>query len=533
MINRFSAAPIFIFALAAAINSLGFIANIGGGAYAIIIAAAALLIYGLWKDRRLFIAGICTIALLGLFSFISGTIMDMSYDGMYFHKEAVYAIAKGWNPLYQPLSEFDRYASLQDLALWLDNYPKGVWSVYASLYNLCGQIECAKGVNILFVMMVFFSAYDAAKKVFSLKNLPALFISAAFAANPVILSQVFTFMNDLPVASILIVCGFYAMKIYANKADRLDYIILAAAFASSFTIKFTAPVYCSAVLLAYGLAVLIKNGKKAMFKPVICVICAGVIGLCFFGADPYIKHIANGQNPVYPVMGEGKYDIMNTNAPAGFDDMPAAKQLFVSLFSKSAANPGDAAVLKIPFTVSSDELYASGAPDVRVSGFGVLFSGILVLSIILAILTLFFRKNKNSAALPAIIAFIIMAFIVPESWWARYSPYIYYIPCLLLLRFAIIDKTSIISCLMSLLMLSNGAISFLCVYNTFSQKTDTIKGILTSIKDSGNTVMLNINDFPSHAIWFDEYGIDYTDCKTLPEGVEPIQFYQTTYYWFN
>lgn len=529
MSKRLALAPVLLFALTALISSFGFITGGSTGAYSVIIASIFLLMYGILCDRRLLLASAVTIITTAVCAAVCGLVFDASYDGMYFHKEAVYALANGWNPLYTPLSSFDRLADCQDLALWLDNYPKGVWSLYAAVYDICGAIECAKGANILFVMMLFFSAFDVSHSVFELNGAKRIVISAAFAANPVILSQFFTFYNDLPVAALIMVCAFGGMKIYAGKADKYDIVCLCTAFASSFTVKFTAPVFCGAVLAAYGIAAAVKTHGKGLLKPCLAVIIAAAAGVCIMGADPYIKHLVNGQNPVYPLMGAGKYDIMNTNPPEGFENMPRQKQFFVSLFSRSAQDAGAKPELKPPFSVSKDELAALAAADVRLGGFGVLFSGILLLCIPLLAACLA-QLHKESAAIPALIIFTLLALFFPESWWARYNPYTYYIPCLIALWFFTGSRLRFLSTLISILLIVNGLISGYSVFSYLRNETAIIQARLDNISSDGRRVLLRINDFPSHAVWFSEAGIDFDIADNPIE--EPGIFYRTTKYKF-
>lgn len=530
MAHRFTLAPVLIFTLTAAASAIGFLFGAGGGAYSIIIPSAAILLYGAWRDRALFFTSVATLASVVLCCIITVGVYDASYDGMYFHKQAAISLANGWSPLYTPFADASRFAGCQDLALWLDNYPKGVWSMYAAIYDICGKIEAAKGANILFVFMLLFSALDAAGTIFSLHGIKRFAIAAAFAANPVILSQFFTYYNDLPVAALVMVCGFMGMKIYTGKASRSDYICLIAAFAGSFAVKFTAPVFCGAVLLAYGIAFLIKNHINAIITPCAAVCTAVLIGVCLLGADPYIKHISNGKHPVFPVMGEGKYDIMNTNPPEGFDAMPRPKQLAVSLFSKAKSDAGAAAELKLPFTFKDDELDALGAADVRLGGFGVFFGGILLICIPLAILCAL-RGKKYTAALPAIAAFAALALFFPESWWARYNPYTYYIPCLLILWFTQIEKVPLTSVILSALLVANGLISGCAVLSHQLHETSVIKTQLLKIRAENKPVLLRINDFPSHCAWFDEFGIDYEISDTPLES--PEIFYRTTKYQYR
>ncbi len=530
--SSFTAAPLLIFVLTALISMLGFIMNITLIPYALPMAVIAVLVWGM-RDRSMLLSCIVTMTLMLIALPVAGTVFDLSYDGMYFHKEAVNALSDGWNPLRESFRSFSPYGNLQDLSLWMDNYPKGMWSSYACLYAMSGKIEMAKGLNIIFVLMLFFAAYDTVSSVFSKKGIPCLALSLVFTANPVIFSQYFTFMNDLPVAALIMVCAFYGMKIYADKADSMDYVCLFLAFAASFAVKFTAPVYCGFTLAGYGIAVAIKNKGKKLVKPCTVVILAAVLGFVLIGADPYIKHILNGQNPIYPVMGQGSYDIMNTNAPKGLDQLPTAVSFFISLFSKVAPNPGDIPVWKIPFTMDWQyEISGLNAPDVRLSGFGIWFSGLLILTVILGILSI--RKSKGaSSVIPALCVFTLLVLFFPESWWARYHPYFYYVPCMLLLAFSCAPKRNTLVLAVSALFFVNCAISGAAVYRSFTSQTYSIKAKMDEIKAVNEPVYLKINDFPCHELWFKEHGIDTTYLPNDQINGETELFFRTTHYLFE
>ncbi len=529
--NRFTAAPVLLFALTVAVSSLGFLLGGHTVVVSLLAAAAVIIILGVKFDRTLIFALAVTALSVVISAVISGLVYDISYDGMYFHKEAVWAIANGWNPFYEPLSGFDRLASVQELSLWLDNYPKGVWSFYACIYALCGKIECAKGANIIFVLMLFFSAYDTVKTVFEKRGITCLLLALVFTANPVIASQYFTFMNDLPTAAVIMVCAFLGMKIFSDKADNWDYICLAAVFSSSFAIKFTAPVLCGFTLASFGIAYGIKTRGRKLLKPCVIVVTAAALGFFVMGADPYVKHIENGQHIFHPVMGEDKCDIMGANAPEEINNMSNVGALLTSLFSKSTHSPLEPPELKIPFTFTLDEAMAMGVPDVRMGGFGVLFSGILLVSIALGLIALFKAKSAASV-IPAIAVFILLAIFFPESWWARYSPYVYYIPCLLLLAFSCVDGVKPCAAAVSVVMLLNSAVGFVGVPTYFYMTTVGLEEKMTEIRESGQRVLLNINDFPCHAIWFDEHNIDY-ELIYDGEGIEWQDFYETTRYHFD
>ncbi len=516
--ERFAFAPLAVFVLCAAINSVGLLFGIPVGAYSMIIAFAAVALCGALRDRRMCFAACAAAVLMAVTAPVFANIWDFSYDGMYFHKEAAYSLANGWNPFAVSYRDFGRFGHFFDMPLWLDNYPKGMWAVYASMYDICGKIEAAKCVNLLFLIPLFASAYDTAVRVFEKRKIWAFLCAAAFLSNAVILSQTLTFMNDLPVAALCGVCILSGVKIYAGKADTYDYATLACAFAASFSVKFTAPVFCGAILAAYGIAFAAKNRCRGILKPCAVVIISAAVGVCVLGADPYIKHIAQGKNPCFPVVGEGKYDIMNTNPPAGFDGMPNPKKAAVSLFSAARANAGASAELKIPFTVSAEEIDAVAAPDVRVSGFGVLFGGIMLLSLVAAVLTRF----KNAApVMPAIAVLTLLWLFFPETWWARYNPYLYYVPCLIAL---FIGKNAV-SAGLCVLLAANGLISGAAVCNRFTEKTAAARSCFEQIR-AVQPVLLRINDFPSHAVWFEEQVIEF-ELASEPLDAPQI-FYQTT-----
>ena len=84
--------------------------------------------------------------------------------------------------------------------------------------------------------------------------------------------------------------------------------------------------------------------------------------------------------------------------------------------------------------------------------------------------------------------------------------------------------------LISLLLVINGAISGSAVYSYLRGETQVLQSRLEAIRSDGRHLLLRINDFPSHAIWFSEAGIEY-DIADGPID-NPIIFYRTTKYKF-
>ena len=174
-------------------------------------------------------------------------------------------------------------------------------------------------------------------------------------------------------------------------------------------------------------------------------------------------------NPFYPLFGENKEDIMTTNQPDYFKEKSPIEKYAISMFSKTeniSESSGKTATWKIPFTVSNEELDVIKTTDTRISGNGVLFSGIFILSILIICLTSYkiFKEHKEVFILCSIILgiTILLIFFLGESWWARYFPQTYFIVLIALLYLWLLKNkvTKFLSYLFIVVILVNNAITF-------------------------------------------------------------------------
>jgi hypothetical protein len=82
--------------------------------------------------------------------------------------------------------------------------------------------------------------------------------------------------------------------------------------------------------------------------------------------------------------------------------------------------------LKIPFTFSLNELSSFTNPCPRSGGFGPLFSGVLLTTLLVFVYYFRFTVNKMNT-LYFLSSMLILVFVNSESWWARLSPHFYFI----------------------------------------------------------------------------------------------------------
>lgn len=529
--NALSCFLLLVSVIASAVLGLAFHIPVGAHTFvtAVIVTGGVLF----FCDRvllRLFLLNVCVLA---LWCVVCNFIFDWSYDGMYYHKEAIIDLKEGWNPFYQSSLDATVFASYPDMDLWLDNYPKGLWLFSAVIYSLTNLLETAKAVNILFIIPVFSVAVDVMKTVYQMNRQKSVIFGLLFAMNPVFICQLFTSYNDLAVGAIVIITMLLSMKIVSEKASNYTYLLLAAVIAVSCTVKFTAPVLAGIVLLIFGIWYAMKHRRepKHLAKPVAVVLAAFIAGVCLLGFDPYIKHIMNHQNPVYPVLGEGAYDIMNTNPPKGFENKNAVEKLLASVFSKTNNLPEEAPELKIPFTIHSSEWIHLSNADIRVGGFGVLFSGVFLLSLVIFFVALCHNKKIRMETAAAFAAIFLLLLFFPESWWARYASYAYYLPVFILAEAANLRKTKVFSGVTICLIALNSLFFAGCVLKTGVEVTHQLKVKLEEIKSHQKTVIVRVNDFPTHRKLFEEFGIDYEVSHTSLD--DPMIFYRNTKYKFR
>jgi hypothetical protein len=167
--------------------------------------------------------------------------------------------------------------------------------------------------------------------------------------------------------------------------------------------------------------VLLSDMANAM-----AAICLGVLVL---GFDPYVTNMRQGLHPLYPVLGSNRVDVVTSQTPSVLLRRNRPLKFLISFFSQ-ASEVETWKVIKIPFTVSKQELHSLTAPDVRLGGWGVFFSGVTLGSLALFLLMKGWRHNASIVL--ALVLVAATSFINPECWWARFTPQVALLPIFLL-----------------------------------------------------------------------------------------------------
>ena len=267
----------------------------------------------------------------------------------------------------------------------------------------------------------------------------AIMISALLAFTPVVLPQIFTYYVDGIMGICFVIELFLLMIINPKeKIDKMTCINLISICALFVNLKFTGLV-CSGVIAAiYYFYWLIANRKEKNFKYIfkrVTILFVIVFSIAIFvvGSNSYVKNTIDHHMPLYPLMGEGKVDIMTKNEPKAFQGKSNLEKFTISLFSKTEnVTYSMEPTKKLPIRVYRAELDAMFIPDIRIGGFGPLFALIFIITILLFIplMVLFYKNEKQNIKyiLLPLASILITRIMVGESWWARYVPQLYFIP---------------------------------------------------------------------------------------------------------
>jgi hypothetical protein len=289
-----------------------------------------------------------------------------------------------------------------------------------------------------------------------LKKWQTIIVLILMVFNPIVSTQVFTlYVDNLLMTNLFgILILLFAItdeKYQLSKWYKYSALIMLVTFCIN--IKFTGLAYAGIFCFLFFCIWCIKaffdwKLKKTFKKNILFYIIGCSVAVLIVGASSYLTNFINKGHPLYPLAGQEKIDIMSSNQPDMFDELSTTKKLFISIFAETSNDySGKIHEIKPLFSVTEEEIEQCGY-DTRVGGFGPLFGGILVISlgVILCGLIILYRRNKYWFAVftSVLVVILLMLSLITESWWARYSPYLYVIPVLAVI-FLFVGEQSLVN----------------------------------------------------------------------------------------
>ncbi len=443
---------------------------------------------------------------------------DTSWDGQGYHQETIYLLKNGWNPISSESNAFHQ---------WIDVYQKGNEIIQANIYLITNKIEAGKLLNIILVYIAFFvfwSFLDTLK----LKKSYRFFLCFVAVFNPVVFTQVFTYYIDGNWYLTLLVSLASLLTYFSNK--KLPYLIIFVLSSVTFcSLKFSSiPIFMVFAIIAVIYHFI--DQKKIMIAPFFYILV-----LSFFcNVNPFMTNILNGNNVLHPFAGDKKIDIINQNIPKLLLNKNRVERTAISLFSKTNNDFRHASfpeILKIPFTFSKDELFINF--DTRLGGFGFLFSGVLVITV-LVFFFIFFKKNEVDKTKIALVlsAILISVLINPASWWSRLSAQIWLFPIVLIIFglishkkvMVILSQITIIILMINILI--SGGIAVLKLHKDNKEVSNFVNSV------GNKTIVLDLSNrfgFKQCFLKFKERNIKYK-IEKIKDKKKVVPFTPDVYY---
>ena len=434
------------------------------------------------------IAIILGIIIFGAITFAEGKVYDTTADGNTYHKLAIGSMKNGWNPAYEDSQDFkiedgNAFDTSEDNinTLWIDHYAKGTEIFAAVVYAFTGNIESGKGYTLLLMYIafgiIFYSLFAERKRnIFTSLIVPFLLV-----VNAITIVQIFNYYVDgalmISILLILYSCIVESIKdkYQGGYNQKENLLILACNIILCVNIKFTGLAFAAIFCFAFYVYWLIKAYKKENFSEVVkkytmFYIITVIISIVVVGYSSYTRNMIDHGNPLYPLYGKGHVDNMVVQEqPSSFADKNHLEIFLISIFSKGEnvsptySEENIQPTLKIPGTITLEEINNYCIPDIRVGGFGPLFSVIFIVSIISTIYIIIkLIKEKNwDLFIPYILILVVSIFLIlllDGNYWARYIPYFYTIP-IFTLTYLLWDKDKkikyTIGVILSIIMIIN------------------------------------------------------------------------------
>lgn len=382
-------------------------------AVAIAIASTALAMRGSIRVVTLILS---TLGIIFLALVVSAFFWDNSYDGNTYHQASIIWLADGWNPAYE-------FCPADNI--WSRHYAKGLEIIAAQIFKsvssvgFCSPIyalESSKAVNfILYAATLLIVISTVKEQVASISRRNLVGVAIVTAANPVVVTQLFTFYNDyaLYCLAAILLAAFFGIK----RGDKMSAVIAACATILAVNTKFTHFFYIGVEWALFLIFLALKKQFKATAKWAVAALAMAAVSALAFGYNPYVTNTLSEGNPFYPLLGSD-IDIMTNNTPEIYADGGRIGNFVKSQFTA----PNDEAWSAFPLPTSKNALTGIGY-DERSMGFGPLFPWILLA----ALLMLLFGKTPRTVWL-IVIATTGATFVFEQAWWARYVAFAWLIP---------------------------------------------------------------------------------------------------------
>jgi hypothetical protein len=406
------------------------------------IAPAALLIalaIGYWLAGREGLRGIpqilplaIAIAVVAISMLLAALFFDMSWDGLWYQQTAVYQMAHGWNPLYDPMHNFTPH--LQD---WERHYAKGPWYIALALFQITHDIEWSKAAPWMALAATFFAVFAACYD-FGMHRGKSTLIAALVSLNPVVTCELASYLVDGLMISFL-TCFLAATLRYFRHRSPLILCVITTGAILCINAKLNGVVYMCFFSTAAGLYAILKR-RDTLVNYIVVQAVVYLLGIFLFGYNPFVTNTVYRGNPFYPLLGSAAYPSHDQQGRDPVDLYETPKNMvgrnilyryMYGIFGRPGSQPffeGDNAHLMWPFDIRWKDINIYYFHELRISGFGPLFSGAFIISLFLMVIATI-RPGIPRGIVWLLVGTIIATLLISRHlWWARFAPQLWWLP---------------------------------------------------------------------------------------------------------
>lgn len=412
-------------------------------------------IYKYKGKSKLLFSNIIFLVIISILFYLLSKTYDTSWDGQWYHQDAILKLIEGWNPFY---NTYDANISISESDRWIHHYPQASWMVQANILKIGNSIQASKLLHLLLSIASFGISFYVIRRVININIIITAIFSLYVAFNPVTYSQFFSFYVDGQSAMGLSMYLFI-LVLLAYNPNKYLYILLACLFIYFSNIKFTNLIYLSIFNVFYFIWIFVNNSNTIRIKLFTYFSILYCFGILVVGYSSYTRNLLEKGHPFYPILGKNNVGNIVKDIPlsANFKDQNRFQNLLDASFAYPVyARQPDSSKFRMPFTeVNYDNFFRT---DAELSGFGARWSEILIFSILILLYLLFKLNAKKKLYLLLLLSSILLSvFINEQCFVARYVPQLWLLPMVLILFLyaenGIIHK--VISVSLSLFLLYN------------------------------------------------------------------------------
>jgi hypothetical protein len=464
--------------------------------------------------------GITTVLSLLVFTF--GTALfahtyDTSYDGQYYHETAVMAFAQGWNPIHHPNLPLPVPSS--GTAAFDEGAPKVLWAIDGSIYAFTHSMNSVTVLNLLIAFLAFIFVLRTLK-ILGIDTKWAIVISSLTVCTTIFSEQLFSLREDsvsYDFMAIAICCLILVRRQPRQYLYILYFVTCIILLAGS---KLSNDYVCLALVVIA--AYVIAKTKLYRQRSSRAIATFGVVAAFVMLSNPYFTNIFHYHALDYPYnQPVFAQSFRESGVPANIRNGSRLKLFYYGIFSSAeisnANNPAAYARLKIPFSLSANDMINVASENANlVGGYGVWFSGIFVLSLAAYLYLLITKRSKlEKSILRWLSLLIIIVFItcllIPIPNYARYNTQLTLLPIAVIVVLLIWPshrkRTRILASLLAFCMFINIYFDIIPAAALREGAFDGLHDQLTSLRLPNTTYLVHASLFYPDYVTLESAGV--------------------------